>query len=203
MLACTSARSAKMTHSRSSSTSVLRRDQQLSAWVVPGRALSSHSPRRLWERTAPCWCNRARQASPLHWPPRSEWTRRSGLGGWAKKARGKAVVTNSSGIVAPMPAHDVRSACVLESAPIGPAASDQGQVRAVGHPDLIGPGELGLVKQAVGGVAQPVSGISRAQGEGLSLQRAQTPAAHGRAQALPAHGGPVLAQRHLQPAGVP
>ena len=36
---------------------------------------------------------------------------------------------------------------------------------------------------------------------GLGLQSAQVPAAHGRAQALPTHSVPVLAQRDLQPAG--
>ena len=77
-----------------------------------------------------------------------------------------------------MLAHDVRSASVLEGAPLGPTASSQGQVRAVGHPNLIGPGGLGLVKQAVGGAAQPVSRIGRTRGKGLRLQRVQATAAN-------------------------
>ena len=44
-------------------------------------------------------------------------------------------------------------------------------------------------------------GVGRAGGVGLGLQGARAPAAHARAQALAAHGVPVLAQRNLQPAG--
>ena len=60
---------------------------------------------------------------------------------------------------------------------------------------------LGLVEQPVGGAAQPVRGVGRARGVGLGLQGAQPPAAHGRAQALAAHGVPILAQGDLQSAG--
>ena len=42
------------------------------------------------------------QELPQCWPPWSEWTSRLGLVDCAKKVSCKAVVTNSSGIVAPM-----------------------------------------------------------------------------------------------------
>ena len=58
-----------------------------------------------------------------------------------------------------------------------------------------------MVQQPVGSAAQPVRGIGRAWGLGIGLECMQAPAAHGRAQALPTHGVPVLAQRNLQSAG--
>ena len=64
---------------------------------------------------------------PQYWP-RSEWTIRLGVGGCAKKARCKAVVTNSSGIVA---AYDVLGAHVLKGAQVRPVAIGQGQIREV------------------------------------------------------------------------
>lgn len=83
------------------------------------------------------------------------------------------------------PAHHLLADHILVRTQISLVAVGQWQVGDIADPYLISLRGLGLVEWLVGGAAQPVRRIGSARGKGLGLQRVQTSAAHGPAQALP------------------